>query len=528
MRRRDSWERALCIIRGESHDARPSPFLVSCRRRGAAPWVASPGWSQTYPTKPVRFIVPLAAGGGTDFLARLVGEYLSRSFGQQVLVENRTGAGGTIGTEAAAKSPPDGYTVLISNDNIASAPHILKVNGDYLKDNVPVIQIARQPLVWAVHHSLNLNTLAEFIAAMKQRPGQGYATSGVGSNQHFLGEWFAKSAGIKLEHVPYRGAGQAVNDMVAGHVPIGTLGPTSMMPHYEAKTLRFLAQSSEARSPTLPEVPTFQESGFKGCQRVASRSANTDWPSCGLSRGCVSRQQHRRGAARAVQIQRGSRRLPTGAADRSEAEPRAHQSQHRAFQCARSAGAQREAKSALTFAPDAPQPYYILGLIAKLQSRPEEAVAAFQRVLKIDPNDVGTNINLGQIYSQQRKYPEAIAAFRVALAAEPYNATALYNLGQALMRAGQRDEGQKVTERFQELRERGSATTIGQNYLEQGRYAEAVASTGAESELVDRAIPAVTFTDASCRSARFTKHARVRSDCRSFIAFLAASSRPPS
>jgi tripartite-type tricarboxylate transporter receptor subunit TctC len=223
-----------------------------------------PAWSQAYPTKPIRFIVPLAAGGGTDFLARLVGEYLSRSLGHQVLVENRTGAGGTIGTEAAAKSPPDGYTVLISNDNLASAPHLLKVNGDYLKDNVPVIQIARQPLVWAVHQSLGVNTLAEFIAAMKARPGQGYATSGVGTNQHFLGEWFAKSAGIKLEHVPYRGAGQAINDMVAGHVPIGTLGPTSMMAHYEAKTLHFLAQSSETRSPGLPEVPTFQESGFNG------------------------------------------------------------------------------------------------------------------------------------------------------------------------------------------------------------------------------------------------------------------------
>jgi tripartite-type tricarboxylate transporter receptor subunit TctC len=239
-------------------------FLSLAGAAVASPWVCSHAWSQAYPNKPVRFVVPLAAGGGTDFLARLVGEHLSRSIGQQVLVENRTGAGGTIGIEAAAKSPPDGYTVLISNDNIASAPQILKVNGDYLKDNVPVIQIARQPLVWAVHHSLNLNTLAEFVTAMKQRGGQGYATSGVGSNQHFLGEWFLKSAGIKLDHVPYRGAGQAINDMVAGHVPIGTLGPTSMMPHYEAKTLRFLAQSSEARSPSLPEVPTFQESGFQG------------------------------------------------------------------------------------------------------------------------------------------------------------------------------------------------------------------------------------------------------------------------
>ncbi|MEK6282400.1 MAG: FG-GAP-like repeat-containing protein [Acidobacteriota bacterium] len=159
--------------------------------------------------------------------------------------------------------------------------------------------------------------------------------------------------------------------------------------------------------------------------------------------------------------------------------------------------AQRQAQNSAVLAPEAPQPYYILGLIAKMQSKPEEALAAFQRVLKIDPNDVGTNINVGQLYSQQRKYPEAIAAFRLALAAEPYNATALYNLGQALMRAGQREEGIKATERFKLLRERGSATTIGPNYLEQGRYAEAIASTGAESELVDRATPPVTFSVAS-------------------------------
>ena len=160
-------------------------------------------------------------------------------------------------------------------------------------------------------------------------------------------------------------------------------------------------------------------------------------------------------------------------------------------------GAQREAQAAATVSPEVPQPYYIIGLIAKLQSKPEQALAAFQRVLQIDPNDVGTNINLGQLFAQQRKYPEAIAAFRTALAAEPYNATALYNLGQALMRAGQREEGQKVTERFKQLRESGSATNLGQNYLEQGRYAEATASTGTEPELIDRTIPAVTFTDAT-------------------------------
>jgi cytochrome c-type biogenesis protein CcmH/NrfG len=157
--------------------------------------------------------------------------------------------------------------------------------------------------------------------------------------------------------------------------------------------------------------------------------------------------------------------------------------------------AAREAQTAATLMPASPQPNYILGLIAKLQSRTDDAIAAFQKVVKIDPNDVGTNVNLGQLYAQQRKYPDAIAAFRVALAAEPYNATALYNLGQALMRGGERQEGVAVTERFRQLRERGSATTIGQNYLEQGRYAEAVSSTGAEPELVDKSMPEVAFTD---------------------------------
>jgi cytochrome c-type biogenesis protein CcmH/NrfG len=160
-------------------------------------------------------------------------------------------------------------------------------------------------------------------------------------------------------------------------------------------------------------------------------------------------------------------------------------------------GAQREARAAIALMPSAPQPHYILGLIAKTEARAEEAIAPFQQVLKIDPGDVGANVNLGQIYSQQRKFPEAIAAFRVALAAEPYNSTALYNLGTALIRAGQREEGQRILQRFQEFRTRGSGSSLGTNYLEQGRYAEALASTGAEPDLVDPTAPAVTFTEAT-------------------------------
>jgi len=159
--------------------------------------------------------------------------------------------------------------------------------------------------------------------------------------------------------------------------------------------------------------------------------------------------------------------------------------------------AQKELLAASAAAPSAPQPHYLLGLAAKLQNRPEEAIASFQKVLRVDPNDVGANVNIGQLYSQQRKYPEAIAALRLAVAAEPYNATALYNLGTSLIRAGQREEGQKVIAQFQELRQRGTGTTLGSNYLEQGRYAEAVASTGAELELVDKRTPEVVFADAN-------------------------------
>jgi len=160
-------------------------------------------------------------------------------------------------------------------------------------------------------------------------------------------------------------------------------------------------------------------------------------------------------------------------------------------------GAQREAEKAIAADASAPQPHYILGLIYKSLNRPDDAIAAFQRVLKIDPRDTGANVNVGQLYAQQRKYPEAIAAFRAAMSVEPYNATAVYNLGQALMRSNQREEGAQLIKRFQQLRESGAGTTIGQNYLEQGRYAEAVASTGAEAGLVERAAPEVKFTDAT-------------------------------
>ena len=159
------------------------------------------------------------------------------------------------------------------------------------------------------------------------------------------------------------------------------------------------------------------------------------------------------------------------------------------------AAAQKEAEAAALASPNAPQPPYVLGLIARQQNRVEDAVAAFQRVLKVDARDVGANVQLGQLFVQQRKYAEAVALFRTALAEEPYNGTALYNLGTSLLRSGQREEGQRLMQQFQTLRASGAATTVGQNYLEQGRYAEAVASTGSEADLVDRRMPDVAFAD---------------------------------
>ena len=180
--------------------------------------------AQEWPSRPIRFIVPYPAGGSTDVGARAIADSLSRSLGQQIVVENKSGASGNVGFEAAAHSAPDGYTVLIGPDQVASAPHVFKVTFDPRKDFAPVIQLSRQPVVLAVHPKLGAASVSELIALTKQHPGLSYATSGVGSQQHMTAEWFAQIAGIKLEHVPYRGGGQAINDLIAGHIQIGSLG----------------------------------------------------------------------------------------------------------------------------------------------------------------------------------------------------------------------------------------------------------------------------------------------------------------
>ena len=218
---------------------------------------------QTYPTRPVRFIVPYPPGGATDVAARVIGEYLSRSLGQQIVVENKSGGGSLIGVESAAKSTPDGYTVLVTTDIVTSAPHIFKMSIDPLKALAPVIQLSHQPVVLAVHPTLGVGTLAEFITLAKQQPGLSFATSGIGTQQHVAAEWFAALAGIRLAHVPYRGGAPALSDLISGHVKIASLGSTPLIPHYKTGTLRLLAQSAAQRAPTLPDVATYRELGFK-------------------------------------------------------------------------------------------------------------------------------------------------------------------------------------------------------------------------------------------------------------------------
>jgi len=233
-------------------------------RQAAAPFGLRRALAADYPTRPVRFIVPLAAGGGLDFVARIVGDYVSRGLGQQIFIENRTGAGGTIGIDTAIHAAPDGYTLLLTNDNVASAPHVMRLNVDYLKELIPISLLGRQPQSLAVHPSFEVSSVAELVAKVKKVGTTGCATSGVGSNQHVLMEWFAKTADIKLEHVPYRGAGQAINDLLAGHVKVAFLGPTAVMPHAATSKIKILAQSGEARSVSLPDTPTLIESGYKG------------------------------------------------------------------------------------------------------------------------------------------------------------------------------------------------------------------------------------------------------------------------
>jgi tripartite-type tricarboxylate transporter receptor subunit TctC len=220
--------------------------------------------AQPYPTKPVRIIVPLAAGGLADILARTVAQAMQTSSGQTVVVENRPGGAGAIGAEAAAKSPADGYTLFLGSQGVnATLPHLAKINFDPAKDFVPVIQLATFPNLLVAHPGLPVTSVRELVAHAKANPGKlSFASQGNGSSGHMVGEQFKMLAGIDMVHVPYRGAAPAVQDLVAGHVHVMFDSVTLQMPQITAGKSRPLAVVAEQRVDVLPDVPTMIESGF--------------------------------------------------------------------------------------------------------------------------------------------------------------------------------------------------------------------------------------------------------------------------
>lgn len=227
--------------------------------------------AQAYPSRPVRLIIPFSPGGAADVPGRILGDRLTQAVGQQVVVENRPGAGSTIGAEAAAKSPPDGYTIfMISNTHFVSAALYKKLPYDPLNDYTPISQVTSAPNVLIVHPSLPAKNVKELITLARARPGDiNYASSGNGSTQHLTGALFSKMAGIRMTHIPYRGSGPVTADLLAGQVQVGFPGIAGMLPHIKSGRLRALGVTSAKRSPELPDIPTIAEAGVKGYEMVA-------------------------------------------------------------------------------------------------------------------------------------------------------------------------------------------------------------------------------------------------------------------
>jgi tripartite-type tricarboxylate transporter receptor subunit TctC len=221
--------------------------------------------AQNYPTKPVRIIVPFAPGGGSDYIARLIATPLTKVMGQQFIVENRAGAGSTLGTEVALKSPPDGYTLLVISGSFTTSPSLYKkLRYDSLNDMVPVVQTEDGPYVITVHPSLPVKTVKQLVALAKAKPGSlNYASTGQGGITHLASELFALRTGIKLTHIPYKGTGPAVIDTVSGQTQMMVAAAAAAVPHVKSKRLVALAVSFPKRVSALPDVPTVMESGYK-------------------------------------------------------------------------------------------------------------------------------------------------------------------------------------------------------------------------------------------------------------------------
>ena len=230
-----------------------------------------PSGAQNYPVRPVRLVIPFSPGGAADVPGRVLTQRMSEALGQQVVVDNRPGAGSAIGAELVAKAPADGYTLLmISNTHFVTAALHKKLAYDALSDYSPVTQVTSAPNIIVVHPSLPVKTVKELIALANSQPGKiDYASSGSGGTQHLTGALFCKMAGIDMTHIPYRGSGPVTADLLGGQVMVAFPGIAGMLPHIKSGKLRALAVTGAKRSPELPNVPTVAEAGVKGYEMTA-------------------------------------------------------------------------------------------------------------------------------------------------------------------------------------------------------------------------------------------------------------------
>jgi tripartite-type tricarboxylate transporter receptor subunit TctC len=224
------------------------------------------GYAQDYPLRPIRVVVPYSAGGSSDGPMRVIAQELSKQLGQQVYVENKPGQGAMIGSAEVAKAPPDGHTLLLASNPNAISPSLYpKLTHDPVNDFEPITLLSQEQAVLLVHPSVPAKSVQEFVAHLKERPGKvDYSSSGNGSAQHLFMAMFATMAGVKMNHVPYRGSAQAVTDLLGGQVSAQMPGLAAMRPHIRDGKVRALATTGARRSPVTPEVPTLVESGFKG------------------------------------------------------------------------------------------------------------------------------------------------------------------------------------------------------------------------------------------------------------------------
>jgi tripartite-type tricarboxylate transporter receptor subunit TctC len=234
-----------------------------------APIIIPAAAAEDYPARPVRLIIPFPAGGSNDVVGRLVATYLGERFGRQLVVDNRSGAGGVIGTEAVAKSPPDGYTLLLISMAHAVNPWLYKLSYDPIRDFAPVAMLAEGTNVLAVHPSVPANSVRELIALAKEKPGElDYASAGIGTFQHLGGELFKLMAGVDMVHVPFRGGGPSMLSVVGGHTKVTFPSLAQTVPYIKSGALRALGVGSRGRIAVLPDAPTIAEAGVPGYEAI--------------------------------------------------------------------------------------------------------------------------------------------------------------------------------------------------------------------------------------------------------------------